>query len=118
MATAVERHGRTHRLITFVRHVFRSIRNGRFFTNNTEKYFCSLFAHSDVYYRLNGKNDNVVLELLGMHRRACIFVVNRCIKFAFSEYAHLSPFEPRCEKTGLRGFGPGPTLARGLKCRI
>ena len=36
-------------------------------------------------------------------------------------------FEPRHEKTGLRGFGPGPTLkwslqpqktARGLKLRI
>ena len=36
-------------------------------------------------------------------------------------------FEPRCEKTGLRGFRPGPTqtgdvqlqkMARGLKFRI
>ena len=27
------------------------------------------------------------------------------------------PFEPRCEKTGLRGFRPGPTLT-GLYYRI
>ena len=26
----------------------------------------------------------------------------------FTDYSNLS-FEPRCEKTGLRGFGPGPT---------
>ena len=37
-----------------------------------------------------------------------------------------SIYEPRCEKTGLRDFGPGPTqtrlqiqkMARGLKFRI
>ena len=27
-------------------------------------------------------------------------------------------FEPRCEKSGLRGLRPGPKMARGLKFRI
>ena len=43
------------------------------------------------------------------------------------KYALYSPNEPRCEKTGLWGFRPGPTqnqavkpqkIARGLKFRI
>ena len=35
---------------------------------------------------------------------------------------YIKVYEPRCEKTGLRGFRPGPTQtglkARGLKFRI
>ena len=39
-----------------------------------------------------------------------MFVKHFCgDKFQFSQTTRLPPNEPRCEKTGLRGFRPAPT---------
>ena len=55
-----------------------------------------------------------------MPRLICIFVV--CIGIMQMSSGCCQRYEPRYEKSGLRGFRPGPTQtrlhARGLKFRI
>ena len=55
------------------------------------------------------------------------FAIKACIQKLESEGYSGTLYEPRCEKTGLRGFRPGPTQIglysfriwlRGLKFRI
>ena len=54
------------------------------------------------------------------HKEAHLLVVFKRSKlhgrvsmmFSFSSGVWLFPHEPRCEKTGLRGMGPGPTQTR------
>ena len=49
------------------------------------------------------------LKLVGVHK----FRNFTCLEFGYLQMLTRSPtLEPRCEKTGLRGFRPGPTLTR------
>ena len=75
-----------------------------------------LACHNDTIGIKTGSNSKMTDKPAAECPKAAYFGVKliyvRCINCSYNNYIvrRISlPFEPRCEKTGLRGFRPGPT---------
>ena len=65
----------------------------------------------EVFFYLDVANQKHTYQTVHKDRMICTFVVGLGLKqaFPYQDSLRFLPNEPRCEKTGLRGFRPGLT---------